>query len=98
LAIRPRAARDSFLSSSDWYQGTADAVRQNIRYVHEDGCRDVLIHSGDQIYRMDFGQLLQTHRVSALAVLDLVPVDDADVGADAAVLVEGAIVPDCTVI
>jgi glucose-1-phosphate adenylyltransferase len=48
--------------SSDWYQGTADAVRQNIRYVHEDRCTDVLILSGDQLYRMDFAQLLQTHR------------------------------------
>jgi glucose-1-phosphate adenylyltransferase len=48
--------------AADWYQGTADAVRQNIRYVHEDGCKDVLILSGDQIYRMDFHQLLRTHR------------------------------------
>ncbi len=48
--------------ASDWYQGTADAVRQNIRYVHEDPCRDVLILSGDQLYRMDFRQLLETHR------------------------------------
>src|SRR5207237_8174665 len=31
--------------SSDWYQGTADAVRQNIRYVHEDRCTDVLVLS-----------------------------------------------------
>jgi glucose-1-phosphate adenylyltransferase len=48
--------------ASDWYQGTADAVRQNIRYVHEDQCKDVLILSGDQLYRMDFRQLLKTHR------------------------------------
>jgi glucose-1-phosphate adenylyltransferase len=48
--------------AADWYQGTADAVRQNIRYVHEDRCRDVLILSGDQIYRMDFHQLLNLHR------------------------------------
>src|SRR4029077_16358472 len=48
--------------AADWYQGTADAVRQNIRYVHEDKCQDVLILSGDQLYRMDFGQLLRTHR------------------------------------
>src|SRR5262249_52630081 len=46
----------------DWYQGTADAVRQNVRYVHEDRCDDVLILSGDQLYRMDFRHLLQTHR------------------------------------
>src|SRR6266852_2514326 len=50
--------------AADWYQGTADAVRQNIRYVHEDKCRDVLILSGDQLYRMDFRQLLTTHRDS----------------------------------
>src|SRR2546422_4211411 len=48
--------------AADWYQGTADAVRQNIRYVHEDVCREVLILSGDQLYRMDFQQLLRTHR------------------------------------
>jgi len=48
--------------ASDWYQGTADAVRQNIRYVHENRCRDVLILSGDQIYRMDFDRLARLHR------------------------------------
>src|ERR1043166_537487 len=47
--------------AADWYQGTADAIRQNLRYVHEDKCRDVLILSGDQLYRMDFGELLATH-------------------------------------
>jgi glucose-1-phosphate adenylyltransferase len=54
--------------TSDWYQGTADAVRQNIRYVHEDPCRDVLILSGDQLYRMDFRQLLRSHRDSGADV------------------------------
>ena len=48
--------------TADWYQGTADAVRQNIRYVQEDGCREVLILSGDQLYRMNFAELLRTHR------------------------------------
>src|SRR6266446_5514883 len=44
--------------AADWYQGTADAVRQQVRYVHEDPCTDVLILSGDQLYRMDFRHLL----------------------------------------
>ncbi|MBY0528400.1 MAG: glucose-1-phosphate adenylyltransferase [Gemmataceae bacterium] len=48
----------------NWYQGTADAVRQQIRYVQEDRCNDVLILSGDQLYRMDFRHLVQTHRES----------------------------------
>lgn len=47
--------------AADWYQGTADAVRQQIRYVVEDSCSDVVILSGDQLYRMDFQQLLRTH-------------------------------------
>jgi glucose-1-phosphate adenylyltransferase len=48
--------------AADWYQGTADAVRQNVRYVHEDWAREVLVLSGDQLYRMDFGDLVKTHR------------------------------------
>ncbi len=59
--------------AADWYQGTADAVRQQLRYVTEDPCREVLVLSGDQLYRMDFQKLLQTHRDSradvTLAVL-----------------------------
>jgi len=61
-------AAQQTMAASDWYQGTADAVRQNIRYVHEDGCRDVLVLSGDQIYRMDFRHLLRTHRQSGADV------------------------------
>lgn len=48
--------------ATGWYQGTADAVRQQIRYVIEDPCKEVLILSGDQLYRMDFRQLMATHR------------------------------------
>ncbi len=50
--------------TADWYQGTADAVRQQLRYVVEDPCKELLILSGDQLYRMDFRQLLATHRGS----------------------------------
>ncbi len=48
--------------AADWYRGTADAIRQNLRYVREDGSRLVLILSGDQLYRLDFRQLVQAHR------------------------------------
>ncbi|MBY0228993.1 MAG: NTP transferase domain-containing protein, partial [Gemmataceae bacterium] len=47
--------------AADWYQGTADAVRQQIRYVLEDPCEHVVILSGDQLYRMDLQALLRTH-------------------------------------
>src|SRR5579884_292001 len=45
-----------------WYQGTADAVRQNLRYIQNESASTVLILSGDQLYRMDFRELIQTHR------------------------------------
>ncbi len=47
--------------ASRWYQGTADAVRQNIRYFLERPFEWYLILSGDQLYRMDFRVLLHQH-------------------------------------
>src|SRR5688572_16144478 len=48
--------------SMDWYQGTADAVRQNLAYIERENPDEVLILSGDQLYRMDFRNLIETHR------------------------------------
>jgi glucose-1-phosphate adenylyltransferase len=60
---------------SDWYQGTADAVRQNLRYIESEPGREVLILSGDQLYRMDFRELLKTHRDSQADVtIAVIPV------------------------
>jgi glucose-1-phosphate adenylyltransferase len=56
------AAQQTLGDGSDWYEGTADAVRKNIRYVQGQGIDYVLILSGDQLYRMDYGQMLATHR------------------------------------
>src|SRR5438874_2788846 len=50
--------------TANWYQGTADAVRQNLDYIEDDPASDVLILSGDQLYRMDFTELVRTHRDS----------------------------------
>ena len=44
-----------------WYQGTADAVRQNLRYFLEGGHEYYLILSGDQLYRMDFRKVMRQH-------------------------------------
>jgi glucose-1-phosphate adenylyltransferase len=48
--------------SAGWYQGTADAVRQNISFVRDEEPREVLLLSGDQLYRMDFRPLIEQHR------------------------------------
>jgi glucose-1-phosphate adenylyltransferase len=61
--------------AADWYGGTADAVRQHLRYVHEDPGTDVLILSGDQLYRMDFRKPLRVHRDSKADItIGVVPV------------------------
>jgi glucose-1-phosphate adenylyltransferase len=66
--------------AADWYQGTADAVRQQLRYVVEDPCNEVLILSGDQLYRMDFRHMLRTHRESgADATIAVLPVPASQV-------------------
>jgi glucose-1-phosphate adenylyltransferase len=48
--------------SPEWYQGTADAVRQSQRHMAAHGSREVLILSGDQLYQMDFRKMRDTHR------------------------------------
>jgi len=45
----------------DWYQGTADAVRKQMRYIQQPGVDYVVILSGDQLYRMDYRDMLRTH-------------------------------------
>jgi glucose-1-phosphate adenylyltransferase len=53
---------------SQWYQGTADAVRQNMRYFLERPFDYYLILSGDQLYRMDFRALLHQHILSGAEI------------------------------
>ncbi|HRP57266.1 glucose-1-phosphate adenylyltransferase [Agriterribacter sp.] len=44
-----------------WFQGTADAVRQSLRHLQQQEFDHVLILSGDQLYQMDFSEMLQSH-------------------------------------
>jgi len=46
----------------EWYRGTADAVRQNLNLAQRAGVDDVLILSGDHIYKMNYRQLMTYHR------------------------------------
>ncbi|MDP7134854.1 MAG: sugar phosphate nucleotidyltransferase, partial [Planctomycetota bacterium] len=43
--------------SSFWYQGTADAVRQNLRYINSPEHDPIVILSGDQLYRMNYRKM-----------------------------------------
>jgi glucose-1-phosphate adenylyltransferase len=48
--------------STDWFQGTADAVRQSVHHMENHDHEYVLILSGDQLYQMDYGKMLQRHK------------------------------------
>src|SRR5438046_7992972 len=54
--------------SDQWYQGTADAVYQNIYSIGSEQPKHVLILSGDHIYKMNYGRMLKQHLDSAAAV------------------------------
>jgi glucose-1-phosphate adenylyltransferase len=49
-------------SDSDWYKGTADAVRRNIDFLEAHPSREVVILSGDHIYQMDLEKMIECHR------------------------------------
>lgn len=51
-------------SSEKWFQGTADAVRQGLRYFVEEEPDYIVILSGDQLYRMDFREVIRQHEAN----------------------------------
>ncbi|NOZ40134.1 MAG: glucose-1-phosphate adenylyltransferase [Planctomycetes bacterium] len=61
-------AAQQTMEGKDWYQGTADAVRKNLRYLTQADTDYVVILSGDQLYRMDFKAMLKTHIESGAEV------------------------------
>jgi glucose-1-phosphate adenylyltransferase len=66
--------------SDDWYQGTADAVYQNLDIIRSERPDFVLILSGDHVYKMDYGPMLVDHVESGadMTVCCLeVPVEEA---------------------
>jgi glucose-1-phosphate adenylyltransferase len=67
-------------SSVAWFQGTADAVRQSLHHLSVHEFDYVLILSGDQLYQMDFSEMIEQH-ISKRADISIatIPVDAADV-------------------
>src|SRR6186713_1581633 len=62
-----------------WYQGTADAVRQSLRHIAPFESEYVLILSGDQLYQMDFQEMLDNHKkTNADISIATIPVGDRE--------------------
>jgi glucose-1-phosphate adenylyltransferase len=70
--------------SSDWFQGTADAVRQAARHFTGYDADHYLILAGDHLYRMDFGALIESHIESradiTIAAQPVTPEDATQMG------------------
>jgi len=63
----------------EWYQGTADAVRKQLGRICRGDVDEVVILSGDHLYRMDYQQLLRTHReLKADVTVSTIPVTRRD--------------------
>lgn len=61
----------------NWFQGTADAVRQYLWLMQEWDVDEYIILSGDHLYRMDYRLFLQRHReTNADITISVVPMDD----------------------
>lgn len=62
-----------------WYQGTADAVRQGLRHIEPFESDYILILSGDQLYQMDFAEMLDNHKkLGADISVATIPVNEKD--------------------
>ena len=62
-----------------WFQGTADAVRQCMNHFMNHDFDYALILSGDQLYQMDFNEMIKAHEKSGATIsIATLPVDDKD--------------------
>ena len=66
--------------NDNWYLGTADAIYQNLYSIDLENPRDVLVLSGDHIYKMDYAKMVHVHREkeAALTIAAIqVPISEA---------------------
>jgi glucose-1-phosphate adenylyltransferase len=54
-------AAQQTMEDSDWYQGTADAVRKNLTYIKNQNVKYVIVLSGDQLYRINLADFVHFH-------------------------------------
>ncbi|MCL4161929.1 UNVERIFIED_CONTAM: hypothetical protein GTU68_033441 [Idotea baltica] len=61
-------AAEQTIQSNKWFQGTADAVRQSMHHFLQNDFEYALILSGDQLYQMDFNDMIQKHEESGAEI------------------------------
>jgi len=72
-------AAEQTADNMDWFQGTADAVRQVVKHLDRHDFDNVMILSGDQLYQMDFKKILAYHEEkNAEVTVATIPVEAKD--------------------
>lgn len=72
-------AAEQTVNSKEWFQGTADAVRQSMHHFKGQDYEYALILSGDQLYQMDFNEMLNAHAKSGAEIsIATLPVNAKD--------------------
>ncbi|MEZ4793317.1 MAG: glucose-1-phosphate adenylyltransferase [Gelidibacter sp.] len=72
-------AAEQTISNNNWFQGTADAVRQSMHHFLSHDFEYALILSGDQLYQMDFNNMLDAHiKSNAKISIATLPVNEKD--------------------
>src|SRR3970282_1840141 len=67
--------------SDHWYQGTADAVYQNLYSIIDENPRRLIVLSGDHVYKMDYARMVRVHQErGATVTLAAIEVPIADAG------------------
>jgi glucose-1-phosphate adenylyltransferase len=61
-------AAEQTIASDKWFQGTADAVRQSMHHFLRHDFEYALILSGDQLYQMDFNEMIEAHEASGAEI------------------------------
>jgi glucose-1-phosphate adenylyltransferase len=65
--------------SPGWFQGTADAVRQSLKHIVKNDFEYVLILSGDQLYQMDFAEMIDNHKAAGADItIATIPVNERE--------------------
>ncbi len=64
-----------------WYQGTADAVYQNLHHIKDEDCEYICVFGGDHIYKMNVAQMLDYHKKNeADLTISAIPIPIEDAG------------------
>ena len=72
-------AAEQTIASGNWFQGTADAVRQSMHHFLSHDFEYALILSGDQLYQMNFGDMIEKHvNSNAKISIATIPVNEKD--------------------